>query len=187
MPAAAALLLGALLLLSIPVEFAFDVRRHDRARAQVMFRWLFGVVAFPIAPSYRRRRPRNKAKPRRPGRLEWSRVVGALRDPAFRRAAGRFLRRTFSAIHLRRFRLWLRLGLDDPADTGLAWAVAGPAIALLDRRGAVDAAPRFNGESLEFETQGIVWFVPSFLAVAAIAFALSPAAVRAVIRHGVRA
>jgi hypothetical protein len=85
-----------------------------------------------------------------------------------------------AAAHLA-LRLDLRLGLGDPADTGRLWAVVGPlAVMAQDLRSVqLRIEPEFMEPVLEFEAEGRMRFMPLRLVALAIAFALSPAAIRA--------
>ena len=179
-----ALLLGLIALLSVPVDLAFRVRRQTSFRGDLTVRWMFGLVEFPL----KRRKPRGKpAKPKgkkrkkrgRAARL-LPRLLGALQSARFRRRLLRFCRDIIAALRLRDFGLRLRLGFDDPADTGVVWAFLAPLVALFEAREAasVDIGADFERETLEFDAGGEVRLIPAHLASIALLFALSPVTLR---------
>jgi hypothetical protein len=188
-----AVLLALLALLGAPVELAFRLEGAAPLAGEVRVRWLLGLVRLRIplpgaarepgeaaAPPEGGRRPaRGRARrpaPRRPGRY-----VEVLRQEAFRARAWRLARDLVRAVRVRRLRLWARVGLDDPADTGMLWAVLGPlgAVALGLRRAEVRIEPEFAEAALRFRTDGRVVVVPLQLLALAAAFALSPPSLRA--------
>ena len=176
-----ALLLGLITLLSVPVDLAFRVRRQTSFRTELTVRWMFGLVEFPL----KRRKPRGKpAKPKakkrgRAARL-LPRLLGAVQSARFRRRLFRFCRDIIAALRLRDCGLRLRLGFDDPADTGVVWAFVAPLIAFLQAREAanVDVGADFERETLELDAGGKVRLIPAHLAWIFLVFALSPVTLR---------
>ena len=86
------------------------------------------------------------------------------------------------AIRFGEFRLRLRIGFDDPADTGYLWAVVGPVTALLPRRGreALDLAPDFWEARFDLAARGRIRVFPAEVIGAALIFLLSPATLRTI-------
>jgi hypothetical protein len=86
-----------------------------------------------------------------------------------------------AAIRLRDLGLHLRLGLGDPADTGRLWAVVGPlsAASRCLRSADVRIEPAFDEPVLDFDAHGDAELVPLRLLALGLAFALSPASIRA--------
>ena len=171
-------------LLLAPVDLVFKIGRRDSIRADVSVRWMFGLVEFdPRAVRGRGRRIRRRALRRGGMALRFSRALlsAARRRAAFRRRLLRFFRAAAAAVRPRDFHLRLRLGFDDPADTGMVWACLGPAIAVLGARAGpgLDVGADFERERLEFEVAGKLRIVPARLIAAAGAFALSPVTLRA--------
>ena len=179
-----ALLLSLITLLSVPVDLAFRVRRETSFRTELTVRWMFGLVEFPL----KRRKPREKpAKPKAKKRKKRGRaahllprLLGALRSAQFRRRLLRFCRDVIAALRLRDCGLRLRLGFDDPADTGVVWAFVGPLVALFEAREAanVDVGADFERETLEVEAGGKVRLIPAHLAWIVLVFAFSPVTLR---------
>jgi len=177
-----------LLLLAVPVDMEFRLEGIEPFTGEVGVRWLFGLVRFRIPvpgagkptprPEARPKAARARARPRAGGRRRP--VLAARRQAAVSRRVYRRLRDLVRAVHLRRLRLLMRLGLGDPADTGRLWALVGPLNAVAQLRNAeLRIEPEFVEPVLEFQADGRVLLVPLRFLVLAIAFALSPPTIRA--------
>ncbi len=177
-----------LFLLAVPVNVDFRVEGMTSLSGQVGVRWIFGLVRirfpFPRSGGPGRRpeeesrgaRARDGSEHRGRGRS----VLAALRQAAFRRRVYRLVGELLRAIHVHRVRLRMRLGMGDPADTGLLWAVMGPVNAVAQWRDAdVRVEPDFLEPVLEFHAEGGVEIVPLRIVLLAICFALSPPTIRA--------
>jgi hypothetical protein len=188
-----ATLLALLALLAVPVELTFRLEGGAPLAGEVGIRWLLGLVRARIPVPGAGGKPGEAAAAREGGRRPATRRVrrrasrgpgrylDVLRQEAFRARACRLARDLARAVRVRRLRLWLRVGLDDPADTGMLWAVVGPlsAVALGLRRAEVRIEPEFAEAAFRFRTDGRVVVVPLQLLALAAAFALSPPSIRA--------
>ncbi len=175
----------AVLLLSVPVDVAFAVGAPGDRKARVRVGWLFGLVGRDI--SSRRKRPAparvgvRRARRRRKSRrrdaalflaiLRTKGVAGALVTAAHR------MRRGF---RVRQLDAEVRLGLEDPADTGIAcaavWAVLAPFRLPAPVRVRLD--PAFDGATFEASLHGDVRVLPLPIAAGGLGFALSPVGLR---------
>jgi hypothetical protein len=195
-----ALLAGLLILLAIPVDLEFSLeRREGRAEGRCGLGWLFGVLRVGLCPRARARRkrpmpdhghPRRRAAgdvprglSRRRSRRFTGRVLSMLRTERF---VGRLLRLAgdlIRSIRVRELGLDLRLGLDDPADTGRLWAVVGSlaAIPALPPNTRLAVVPCFTGAAFEMEGQGRLRVIPLQVMAVILAFVLSPATLRALL------
>lgn len=177
----------AVLLLSVPVDVAFAVGAPGDRTARVRVGWLFGLIAKDI--SSRRKRP----APARDGvRPVWRWPKGRRRDAALFVAflktkgvsgalvtAARRMRRGF---RIRRLDAEVRLGFEDPADTGIACAAAWVVLAPFQLLAPVHIRlePDFDGSTFEARLEGDVRVFPLLVAVGGLRFALSPAGLRAI-------
>ncbi len=179
-----------LLSLAIPVDVAFRVQGIEPFEGNITVRWLFGLVRFPIrvpaGPKPRPSEPNAKLKPvkaraKRAERDGGARVVAVLRQAAFRRRLYRLIKDLVRAAHLHHLRMRMELGLGDPADTGRLWAFVGPLNALAQNLhdAEVRIEPDFVDPVFAFEAHGRFMLVPLQFLVLTIAFALSPAVIRA--------
>lgn len=77
-----------------------------------------------------------------------------------------------AAFRLRRLRLTGRIGLSDPADTGIVWGLLTPFVYTLRGPGRrIDIAPDFSGPCLDLRGAGDLVIRPTRLLRAGLAFA----------------
>lgn len=180
----AALLAAGLLLLAVPFDLEFRLARYSgKTRLEVRLGWLFGLVRMPIRqPGAAGKDKKPKPKPKR--RAARSHGLTLLKEPGMARRLTAFVRDLLGCLHVRSLRLEGRLGLDDPADTGMLWGFVGPLLAVLQSlpgtRVAVD--PDFTGAALELEGQGALRIVLLELLWTLLRFLLAPVTLRALYR-----
>jgi hypothetical protein len=176
------------LLLAVPLDLAVTARRRERLETRVRVRWLWGRIPLP-APKGGARKPRRK-KPKKPRakRSSGRRALAVLRARGFARRALRLPRDLLCRVHIRAFDIDLRLGLDDPADTGRLWGLVGPAAAMLalPAPARVAVTPEFAEPVVHLDARADLRVVPGALLLVLLAFALSPATLRALVA-GIRA
>lgn len=168
---AAGLLVAALLLLALPVEVRFQVRGIEPLQGQWAIRVLFVrwrqhlVLSTPgqdraVAPvGVDHETASRPGRRRSAGRV---RLQALWHDARFRRRALSRLRAAIDTVRWHGLHLRLRLGLEDPADTGRLWGLLGPLSAGLANLRAADIAiePVFAGPALDFDARGRLVFVP---------------------------
>jgi hypothetical protein len=86
-------------------------------------------------------------------------------------AAARFLRRLLRAVRIHDFRLCVRFGFDNPADTGMLLAAAAPALAMLQDR--LVLVPDFDQEIAQADGNVDVRIYPVRIVIASVMFLLS--------------
>lgn len=199
--ALAALLLGLpVLLLALPMTLVFHARIDNGVRGQVRIHWGFvrTRLHFP-----RRSQPRTtRSTPTARGAQ--ARAVDApagdsrradapfphphggawawrlVRDARWRHAGLRLLRDLAAATHGRDIGVHLRIGLSDPADTGMLWAVLGPlGLSLPKGPHLVRLEPDFSQSGVYGRVHGCVWLRPLRLLWAATRFLLFTRGLRA--------
>jgi hypothetical protein len=170
------------------VDLAFRLQAGPGFEGRVTVGWMFGLIRFPIrlngekAKKKAARRKRKKARKR-------SKAGGRrnlLTRSDFWRWLRRLLRKLMSRIRIERLLLRVRLGLDDPADTGRLWAVAGPVAALLAGIPVADVRLEPNFQEAEFvlQSEGEMRIYPMGLIATVVATALSPSTWRVFRRTG---
>ena len=163
------------LILSIPIEMAFDTRRPG-AKARVG--WAFGLLWKDVGGG--------KKKPKRPKKKKKRPGAKTFRDFLANRGSVNGLlklaRRIIGGIRVKQLDVHLRMGLDDPADTGMLYAVIWPILIPLNHIGSgnVQMDIRFEEAVLDFTGQGHVRVVPAQTIWAVLLFGLSPAGLRLV-------
>lgn len=178
------------LLLALPMAVAFRIEGMQAFKGEIAVHCLFGRVCYRLQvpgggaptpeayPAVRAGRASTKPEPRK---RQPRQVLALLRQAAFRQRIYRLAQDLADAIHLRRLRLNMRVGLGDPADTGCLWALVGPLQAVAQNlHGAnVRIEPEFMDAVFEFRAQGRLVVRPLQLLFVVMGFALSPASIRA--------
>ena len=104
-----------------------------------------------------------------------------LRARGFLRRLLRLVRDTVRISHVRDFRLNLRIGLSDPADTGMLFGAIAPVLVQLRTFIPLDIQilPDFEQTGLQGYVKGDVRIFPIQLIFVGTLFALSPSTIRA--------
>ena len=184
----AAVLLVSLLLVT-PVDFDVRLERRPVFRYRFGVRWLYGLLGKDLGPPTVRKEPPApedkpaKKKPRRKKAKGFPHVVAMLRSRGFVRGAVRLVQRLIQALRVREFSLWLRAGFDDPASTGVTCGMLLPIVAYFEAHypDAVDVAPDFSRETLEFAFASQVRITPFYFLWPVVTFGLSPSTLRGLI------
>jgi hypothetical protein len=178
-----AVLLLVLGLLAVPLGLDYRLNWRGRLQGEIHLIWLFGLLRLRIptdsTPAAADQKTAAKPKRRRQpsGRKSRSSPLAAWRLRPFRQRIFRFVRDLWRAVHKHDLRLRLRIGLDDPADTGQLWALMGPlsAIAANSQAAEVSIEPDFMQSTLELHSSGRIRLVPLQLLGLALGLLLSPA------------
>jgi 4-amino-4-deoxy-L-arabinose transferase-like glycosyltransferase len=188
-----ALVAGLLLVLAIPVELAFSVQRYEgRQKSRGTLGWFFGLVRLHLGgPKVRvkAKSQRHEIKRRHGRRGGAHRVSAILRIEGFGWRLLRLGRDVLERIHIQELSLKIRLGLEDPADTGRLWAIVGPLAAMLTLPpvARVTIQPEFTTEALELDGKGRIRIIPINLLFVVLVFLLSPMTLRALYSVGRKA
>lgn len=180
MIAALAIVLGlsavSIVLLAARVTLIVEVQRTKRLHTRARLIALFGLIDTELKGRGRTRPTKSK---RAPGRARPPRLLSAFASEGFLAALVRYLRRLTRAVQVRNLRGKLRVGLEDPADTGMAWGFVGPVHALVIRHFPnLEVTPTFDGARFEIDAHGSVALVPLEVIGVTLAFVLSPPALR---------
>jgi hypothetical protein len=168
-------------LLAIPVEIAFSVQRREMFNKTISIGWLFGVVRATLPmngtkPSSDRR----KKKKKNGGKDRGRRAIAIARNTSFRQRLLKLFKDILGATRVSGLTLRARLGLDDPADTGMLWGFVGPLASLLAsiRSAAIRIEPEFMCETFELDSEGKVRIIPIQYIFIMVGFILSPVTIR---------
>ena len=175
----AGIVLFILLLFSIPVDVAFDVGGPRAARSRMRVGWLFGLLGKQFSPggtkpkeqaSKRRKKKKRSAKPS-PSLLMTKGVGGGLL---------KLSRRILSGVRVRHLDARLRIGLDDPADTGMLYSVLWPVLVPLTYNSSANVRMELSFEepALDLTASGRIKVFPIQMVWSVLLFALSPAGLR---------
>jgi hypothetical protein len=173
-------------LLAIPFDIKFKIQRREEFHSDVAVQWLFGIVRFNI-PSQRtqklEKKPHKikKIKKTRKKAANVSAAKDLLWNARFRYRVFKFVKDLLHIIHIAGFYIRLRLGLDDPADTGRLWAWLGPLAVFLSSlsNSMVQLEPDFQTEIVYLDSSGRMRIVPLQVFFTVFAFLFSPVTVSA--------
>ena len=177
------LLLG---LLAVPLSLSYSINRDlKQLQGNARIRWLFGLVNFqthfPVASSAAiddRHKPKNKTETKKSNNNNF---VSLFKHKQFRKHSIQFIKKLLRACHARNLFLKLRIGLGDPADTGMLWSIMGPISGMLKNLQGINIniQPEFMDETLAIESHGNFRFIPLQFIALLSAFLLSPITIRA--------
>lgn len=166
-----------ILVLSIPVDMALELELRDEMRTRVRVGWLFGLVWKEIRA--RKKRPAEEEKKKR---RDIRPFITLIRTRGMPGRLAKLARQVLRRLHMRQLEGDVRLGLDDPADTGVVCSFAWPALAYLNsfRPLSVRFEPCFSEPLLELTMHGTMRVYPVEMAGPLLSFAVSPAFLRAI-------
>ncbi|MCK4242094.1 MAG: DUF2953 domain-containing protein [Dehalococcoidia bacterium] len=175
-----------ILMLCVPLDIALHMDAHGRPRFRMRLSWFFGLVSKEVTkgkkkPEEREKVVEGKAKLRERSRRARA-VFQILRTKGLPRQLTRLLRDTLRCLKIGGLRVDFRMGLDDPADTGLLFAFIGPAIPFLSASfpHEIRVQPSFGDEAVfEGHSYGVVRLRPIKLVPPFMRFAFSLATIRA--------
>ena len=174
-------------LLAIPFEIIFKIQSQQERQSDIAIVWLFGVVRFPVsgAPGRPSKKPKKtKKSSKRKGKTNFRAIKSLFFNARFRNRLIKFVKDVFKTIHIISFYLRIRLGLDDPADTGRLWAYLGPLAVYLTNlsNATISLVPDFQTETLDYDGSGRVRIVPLQVIFTVLAFVFSPITIQALWR-----
>jgi len=171
----ASVMLFIILMLSIPVDMTFDLATREHDKAKIRIGWLFGLVGKDIRA---RKKKKPKAKERRKRGIKS--FLPLLRIKGLPEKVLKLVRQIFGCIRIKQLDVALRVGLDDPLDTGMLCSVLWPALIPPSPSDTVrlKLEPVFNQFAFEASLQGWVRLFPIQLVWLLVSFGLSPTGLR---------
>jgi hypothetical protein len=172
----AGIVLFIVLVLSIPVDMTLDLEATERAGTKMRVGWLFGLFWKDI------RGRRRKKKPVKKGRKGFMSFLSVLRVRGLPEGILRLARRVFGRIKVGRMDVDIRLGLDDPADTGMMYSVLWPVLVPVNPFGPMNfrLEPVFEEPTFEASLHGRVRVYPIQMVGSLLRFVFSPTGLRAI-------
>ena len=163
----------------------FQVEAYGKPKFRTRLAWLFGLVGKELKkgrekPEEKERVPEGKPKRRKRG-IRARTVFEILRTKGLLGQFKRLLRDIFGCLRFKDLRVDLRVGLDDPADTGLLFAVIGPATFFLSSSfpHRIRVQPSFEDEMVfEGSLSGVLRLWPIQLVLPVLKFVFSLATIR---------
>lgn len=170
------------LLLAVPVDLAFSVERDGNFRLRMRVGWMFGLIGKDIGGRKKKRREEGveKEKPKK-RRGSVKALLAALTTEGFPQKLFSFVRDILRLSKIRQLRMNFRIGLGDPAETGMLFAVLAPAMVVIRSFSSADIQlePDFEQERLQGYCKGDIRAVPIKFVRPLIPFVFSTATMRA--------
>ena len=180
--------------LAIPISMNYYITRNQQLQGYANVNGFFGLMKFqtrfPREPenkskdetkSLRRKKNPSPDKAKPSNTKNNMKGVALLKQSTFRRHIMHFIKRIFAASHAQDLYLRCRIGLSDPADTGMLWAVMGPLSAMLKnvQTITIDLQPEFTDSVIEIESHGRFQLIPIQFIALTLVFILSPTTIQA--------
>ena len=166
------------LVLSIPLDLAFRLDVYGRPKFSLRLVWLFGLVSKEL------KRGKKKPSKRKPRKRRGGRgIFRILRTKGLLRQLKALVMDILGCLKIRDLSIDFRVGLDNPADTGLLFATIGPSLIFLSPsvRRSISIKPSFEVEAvLEGYAQAAVRLRPIRLLVPLLRFVFSLAFLRVI-------
>ena len=171
--------------LCIPLNAVLDIDIYGRPKFRLRLVWFFGLFSRGITkgrkkPKEEKRIAEGKRK-RKKRKIKARTIFKILRTRGLLGQIKRLLRDILKCLKIRDLRADFRVGLDDPADTGLLFALIGPTIFFLgsSRVHEIRVQPSFEDEAVfEGYLHGAVRLVPIQLVMPLLRFVFSLATLR---------
>ena len=174
------------LVLSVPFDMAFQVSVPGRPRFRIKLLWLFGLVSKEITgekkPEEKKEVVQKRQKPGA-GRRRFRDILAILRTQGLLRQLRVLIGDIFGRLKIRDLAADFRVGLGNPAETGLLFALIGPTTFWLSSSFPLQirVQPSFADEAtFEGYSRGAVRLRPIQLVIPFLRFVFSLATVRMV-------
>ena len=179
-----------LILLIIPISLSLSITKKQNVEGYARIVGLFGLLKFQTHfPSESKSKKHStthtkttfKRKSKTGNKNSNRQSLSLFSQPAFRRHIIKFIKRMLIATHAQKLYLRCRIGLSDPADTGMLWTVMGPLSGLLKNLQSmtIELEPEFINEGIEIESHGHFHLIPLQFIALTVAFMFSPTTLRA--------
>lgn len=187
--AAIVFLLVLIAILTIPVTLMYQVSWQQAFQGTIKLQWLFGLVCLqlplfqPKASFPKSNEVMQEVNSKKESSWKKLNPIAAIQQKPFRQRSIKFIRDFWYVIHKQNVRLYIRIGLGDPADTGQIWAIAGPVSGILAnyQEASIEIEPEFIDKIFELDSSGNIRVIPLRIIYLTIGLLLSPS-----IWHGLK-
>jgi len=171
----AGIVLFIVLVLSIPVDMTLDLETPERAGTKMRVGWLFGLFWKDI-------RGRRKRTPKKREKRGMKSFLSVLRVRGLPEGILKLVRRILGRFKFGRMDVDIRLGLDDPADTGMMYSVLWPLLVPVSSYGPMNfrLEPAFDEPTFKASLRGRVRLYPIQMVGPVFRFVFSPTGLRAI-------
>lgn len=164
-----------ILLLAIPFDLVFHIQKDMDFQSGVRVRWLFGLIGKDISKGKKKPDKEERKKVKKKEKSTLKPLLTLLRNRDFLKKLTRLMKQVFPTLKIRELEVYLRIGLDNPADTGMLFAAVGPATLYMNSLSSLDVQiePDFEQESLQGRIQGALRVIPIKLVKPVVLFVFS--------------
>jgi hypothetical protein len=156
-----------ILVLSVPLDLGLHVDIHGKPKLRMMLVWLFGLVSKEIEGKKKKSEEKKRAVEGKRRRREKKRrdigvIFRVLRTKGLLSQVKRLLTDILRRPRIRKLEADLRIGLDNPADTGFLFALIGPATLFLSSSSPhrIMVQPSFDEAVFEGYLYGMIRLQP---------------------------
>ncbi len=175
------------LVLCVPLEMTLQADLRGKPKFRLRWSWFFGLVSKDMAKKDKKPGDKGKMAGKKhisgKGKRRFGDMLEVLRTRGLPGQFKRLLKESLGSLKVRDLTADLRVGLGEPADTGLLFAFAGPAVfwfnSCTPHRIRVRPSLADEGE-LEGYSQGVIRLRPIRLVVPFLRFVFSIATARLV-------
>ena len=175
-----------ILVLCVPFDAALSVDTSDKPKFRLRLAWFFGLISKEVSrekkkPEEKKKVSEEKRKKKR--RAEFGTILSILRTKGLLKQFVNLLKGILRQLKIRELAVNLRLGLENPADTGFLFAVIGSTTPFLNlpSRYQLKLQPSLSDEAVfEGYFRSVIRLLPIKLAVPLLRFVFSPATLRVV-------
>ena len=171
-------------LLIVPIEAEFKFNNLNGSEKTVKLKALFGLLSKTVYTSDKSKisKPKEKAevKKEKKSGSGLSKIISLLQNGKFLRKTALTLKKLLSSIKPELKHFHFRLGLNDPADTGIIWGLIGPVSGIFYgfTEKEVVIEPDFLDPALGLDTRGSVSIVPLEILIILIGYLFSPTVIK---------
>jgi hypothetical protein len=175
--ALASLLVVLISILCVPVDAVLNLDTSAERKFRFRLVWLFGLISPELGREGRKPKMRRTGRPKRKKRVGLRTIWRLLRTRGLLAKTKNLVRDVLSRIKIKEIAVNLRLGLDDPAAAGLAFAVIGAArpFMKLPRQYELTIQPSFSDQPFfQGYLHGVLRLQPIRLVIPIGRFVFSP-------------
>jgi hypothetical protein len=131
------LILVIILMLCVPLDFVFCIDTKARPRMKLSFIWFFGLIDKEIKKRKKKspeKEDRVKPVKKSKSRIDWQLILRIIKIKGLFRQFKQFIKDLLSCFKIKELIVDFKIHPDDPADTGILYALALPFNSLTDPR-----------------------------------------------------
>jgi len=171
-----------ILVLCVPLDMAFRVDVYGRPKLRLRLVWLFGLVSKELSREKKKAEEKKvlKEKPKKKRRARFGAIFEILKVRGLLAQFKSLVKGIVRSFRISQLEADFKIGLDNPADTGLLLAVIGPATLFLNRSfpHQIRVQPSFTEAVFEGFSSGNLSLRPIQLVPPLVRFIFSLATIR---------